>query len=196
MKNKKMFVGIITLALMLMLSACGSSSNQNSSHKNTNTDHKSMKMEKNMDMGGMKMSDSAEVPKGLKEAQNPTFKVGSQAIVHADHMEGMDGAKATIVGAYDTIAYTVTYTPTTGGPEVKNHKWVIQEEIKNAGTQQLKPGTKVTLEADHMEGMMGAEATIDSAEHTTVYMIDYTPTTGGAKVTNHKWVTESELSAK
>jgi uncharacterized protein YceK len=191
-----MFVGIITLALMLMLSACGSSSNQNSSHKNTNTDHKSMKMEKNMDMGGMKMSDSAVVPKGLKEAQNPTFKVGSQAIVHADHMEGMDGAKATIVGAYDTIAYTVTYTPTTGGPEVKNHKWVIQEEIKNAGTQQLKPGTKVTLEADHMEGMMGADATIDSAEHTTVYMIDYTPTTGGAKVTNHKWVTESELSAK
>jgi len=43
---------------------------------------------------------------------------------------------------------------------------------------------------------MGAAGTIDSAEKTTVYMIDYTPTTGGEKVTNHQWVTESELSAK
>ncbi len=34
-------------------------------------------------------------------------------------MEGMKGAKATITGAYDTIAYTVTYKPTTGGEEVK-----------------------------------------------------------------------------
>lgn len=195
MKNKKMSAVIITLALLLMLSACGSSS-QNSSDKNTNTDQKRTKMDKNMDMSGKKMSGSAEVPKGLKEAQNPTFKVGSQAVVHADHMEGMNGAAATIVGAFDTIAYTVTYTPTTGGAPVKNHKWVIQEEIKNAGTEQLKPGTKVILEADHMKGMKGAEATIDTAEHTTVYMINYTPATGGAKVTNHKWVTESELSAK
>lgn len=39
------------------------------------------------------------------------------------------GAKATIVGAYDTTAYAVTYTPTTGGPVVKNHKWVIESEL-------------------------------------------------------------------
>ena len=154
-----------------------------------------MKMDKNMNMGDMQ-SGSGEVPKGLKVTQNPIFKVGSKAVMKADHMEGMNGAEATIVGAYDTTAYAVTYTPTTRGPEVKNHKWVIQEEIKNAGTDPLKPGTKVTLDADHMEGMMGAKGTIDSAEHTTVYMVDYTPTTGGATVKNHKWVTESELSAK
>ncbi len=47
-----------------------------------------------------------------------------------------------------------------------------------------------------MKGMKGAKATIDSAEKTTVYMVDYTPTTGGKKVKNHKWVTESALSAK
>ncbi len=47
-----------------------------------------------------------------------------------------------------------------------------------------------------MKGMDGATAEIDSGEPTTVYMIDYTPTSGGEKVTNHKWVTESELSAK
>lgn len=45
-----------------------------------------------------------------------------------------------------------------------------------------------------MKGMDGATATIDSAEKTTVYMIDYVPTTGGEKMTNHKWVTENELS--
>lgn len=96
----------------------------------------------------------------------------------------------------DTTAYVVDYTPTTGGEKVTNHKWVIQEEIKDADDKNIKPGTEVTLEADHMKGTKGAKATIDSAEKTTVYMVDYTPTTGGEKVTNHKWVTASELSAK
>ena len=189
MKSKKIVTGIVILIVALLLSAWSSNSNQESSEKNINMDHKSMKMD------GM-LSGSAEVPEGLKVAKNPTYKVGSQAVVKADHMEGMYGAKATIVGAYDTIAYAVTYIPTTGGPKVKNHKWVIREEIKNAGDKTLKPGTEVILEADHMEGMIGAKGTIDSAKHTTVYMIDYTPTTGGPKVKNHKWVTESELSTE
>jgi hypothetical protein len=183
MKNKKLMIGIFSLVFMLMLSACANNSDQKTS-------------DKNMNMDGMQHSSSGKVPKGLKEAKDPTYKVGSQAIVKADHMEGMNGAKATIVGAYDTIAYAVTYTPTTGGEKIKNHKWVIQEEIKNPSSETLKPGTEVTLEADHMKGMMGATGTIDSAEKITVYMIDYTPTTGGKKVKNHQWVTESELSTK
>jgi hypothetical protein len=185
MKNKKVVAGIVIVVLALILSAWSSDSYQESPEKNIKANDKKM---------SEIVSDTAEFPKGLKEAKNPTFKVGSQAVVKADHMKGMYGAKATIVGAYDTTAYVVTYTPTTGGPKVKNHKWVIQEEIKNAGTTPLKPGTAVTLEADHMEGMKGAKATIESAEHTTVYMIDYTPTTGGPIVKNHKWVTEGELS--
>ena len=44
--------------------------------------------------------------------------------------------------------------------------------------------------------MNGAAADIDSAELTTVYMVDYTPTSGGEIMKNHKWVTESELSKK
>jgi hypothetical protein len=48
----------------------------------------------------------------------------------------------------------------------------------------------------HTKGMDGAKAEIDSAEKTTVYMINYTSTTDGEEVTNHKWVTESELSPK
>ncbi|WP_040203427.1 YdhK family protein [Neobacillus jeddahensis] len=189
MKSKKYVTGIAMLIVVLMLSAWGSNSNYKGTDKNINTHHKNIKM-------GNMHSGSADVPKGLKQAKNPTFRVGSQAIVKAHHMEGMYGAKATIVGAFDTTAYAVTYTPTTGGPKVKNHKWVIHEEIKNAGAKPLKPGAEVTLAADHMEGMMGAKGTVDSAVHTTVYMIDYTPTTGGPEVKNHKWVIESELSLK
>ncbi|NRS19318.1 DUF1541 domain-containing protein [Brevibacillus sp. HB1.2] len=37
---------------------------------------------------------------------------------------------------------------------------------------------------------------IDPAEQTTVYMLDYTPTTGGEVMKNHKWFVGSELSAK
>jgi len=205
MKTKRLFIGIFTLVLMFTLAACsGKSTTEKSSEKDSSMDHGSMQMDdknsssddKNMDMGEMDHSGSGEVPAGLKVAENPKYKVGSQAIMKADHMEGMNGAEATIVGAYDTTVYAVTYTPATGGDPVKNHKWVIQEEIKDAGDKILEPGTKVTIQADHMEGMNGATGTIDSAEKTTVYMVDYTPTTGGEKVTNHKWVTESELSTK
>jgi len=45
-----------------------------------------------------------------------------------------------------------------------------------------------------MEGMEGVTAKIDSAEETTVYVVDYT-STNGEKIKNHKWLTESELSS-
>jgi hypothetical protein len=141
----------------------------------------------------MNHSGSSEVPEGLKAAENPKYDVGSQAIIESDHMKGMKGAEATIVGAYDTTVYTITYTPTDGGEKVENHKWVIHEEIQDAGDEPFKPGSEVKINAEHMEGMDGATAEIDSAEATTVYMVDFT-TTDGEKVTNHKWVTESELS--
>lgn len=185
---KRITLLLISLITAFSLAACSTATKKN--------DQSSMDDTKQGNMNHMNHSSSGEIPKGLKEEKNPTYKVGSQVIVKTDHMEGMNGAKATVVGAYDTTAYAVSYTPTTGGAKVTNHKWVIQEEIKNAGSETLKPGTEVTLEADHMEGMMDAKGAIDSAEKTTVYMIDYTPTTGGAKVTNHKWVTEDELSTK
>jgi hypothetical protein len=52
------------------------------------------------------------------------------------------------------------------------------------------------LPPSNQERKLSQRQTIDSAEHTTVYMVDYMPTTGGEMVKNHKWVTESELSAK
>lgn len=50
------------------------------------------------------------------------------------------------------------------------------------------------MNASHMEGMEGATATIDSAEDTTVYMVDFVTTDTEEEVQNHKWVTESELA--
>ncbi|WP_090738598.1 YdhK family protein [Paenibacillus sp. Mc5Re-14] len=173
--------------IMIILSGCGNSNTPDQEHTtNSNQQH---------DTSDMNHSTSSELPAGLKEAEHPAFKIGSQATMQADHMAGMKGATATIVGAYTTTAYTVSYTPTTGGEKVTNHKWVIHEEIKDAGSEPYEPGTEVILTADHMKGMDGAKATIDSAVPTTVYMVDYTPTTGGEPVKNHKWVTESELSA-
>ncbi|MGG0667060.1 YdhK family protein [Lederbergia citrisecunda] len=188
MKKHVFFLG---LAMVIGLSGCGDETgNENGTDVNTEPQQQEEDMEMEMNHSG-----SGEVPANLKVAENPTYEVGSKAIIETDHMKGMKGAVATIVGAYDTTAYAISYTPVTGGERVENHKWVIQEEIKDAGEQQLEPGTEVTVEADHMKGMKGATAEIDSAEKTTVYMIDYTPTTGGEKVTNHKWVTEEELSA-
>ncbi|MCP8969265.1 YdhK family protein [Ectobacillus ponti] len=181
MKKQLFILGTIAA---IALSGCSTNT------KDTN--NSSMGNMGSMNHEGMHHSGSGQVPQGLQTAANPKYKVGSQATIKADHMAGMNGAKATIVGAYDTTVYAVSYTPTTGGEKVKNHKWIVQEELEHAGDQPLKPGTEVTLKADHMEGMNGAKATIDSAEKATVYMVDYTAT-DGQKVKNHQWVTESEL---
>lgn len=182
---------LLLVSLFLVLAACGNTNDDNTE----NTENTEENME-GMDHGTMdhNMSSSGEAPEGLKEAEAPTYEVGSKAVINADHMEGMNSAEATIVGAYDTTVYTISYTPTTGGERVEDHKWVIHEELQDAGEAPLEPGTEVTVNADHMEGMNGAKATIDSAEETTVYMVDYTSTTGGEEVKNHKWITESELS--
>ncbi|WP_338780591.1 YdhK family protein [Metabacillus sp. FJAT-52054] len=181
MNRKKMMMFTVSLLAAFGLAAC---SNGGMEEKHGGMDHSKMEH-----------SSSGEVPEGLKEAKNPAYPLGSKTKVKTDHMEGMNGAEGTIAGAYDTTVYAVTYTPKGGGEKVVNHKWVIHEEIENAGEVSFKKGEEVTLMADHMKGMMGAKATIDSAEKTTVYMIDYSPANGGEEVKNHKWVTESELSA-
>lgn len=206
--TNKVILGIIPLTAVLTLSACASSNNEDSTQHETQeesnmTDHNMEDMKdtgetedmQEMDHSNMNHSGSGEVPEGLQDAKNPTFPVGSKAIIQSDHMTGMKGAEATIVGAFDTVVYTVSYTPTNGGEPVTNHKWVIHEELYGVGEEALEPGTEVTINAEHMEGMNGATATIDSTEETTVYMVDFTSTTGEL-VTNHKWVTESELSAQ
>lgn len=131
------------------------------------------------------------VPDGMKKAADPQYPVGSSVTLTADHMPGMRLARALVVGAYDTFTYAVTYTPTTGDPPVKNHKWVVQEEIKGAGTKRLAGGAKVVLTADHMPGMKGARATVVSSTSQPVYAVNYTA--HEKTMTNHKWVVEDEM---
>lgn len=135
--------------------------------------------------------DGGPAPEGIQEASDPTFAVGDTVRVTADHMPGMEGAEATVSGAFDTTTYSVSYTPTDGGEPVEDHKWVVHEELQDPGEASLADGTEVVLQADHMAGMKGAEATIDSSTDETVYMVDMTM--GGMEMTNHKWVVESEL---
>lgn len=205
MLKEKLLLGIVALLLAVVLAACGGGNGENTPDSNADTENdstestemneetQSEEME-DMDHSGMNHSSSGEVPEDLADAENPTYPVGSEAVMHANHMGGMHGAVATIDGAYNTTAYTVTYTPTTGGKKVENHKWVIHEEIENAEEQPYEQGDEVVLEADHMEGMEGVTATIDSAEDITVYMVSYTDTETGEEVKYHKWVTEDELS--
>lgn len=176
----------VSAAFALVLAGCGASTTKEEPVKNEEMSPGEME--------GMDHSSDGSIPEGIMEAENPTYPVGSEAIIETDHMEGMKGATATIVGAFDTTAYSINYTPTDGGEKVMDHKWVVHEEIEDPAPAPLEKGTEVTVLADHMEGMEGAKSEIESAEQTTVYMIDYESTTDGDEVKNHKWVVEDELS--
>ncbi|AGN17712.1 MULTISPECIES: YdhK family protein [Corynebacterium] len=146
------------------------------------------------DDGGHDMEhpeDGGPPPEGITEATDPTYPVGSEVMLTADHMPGMDGAQATISGAFDTTTYSVSYTPTDGGEPVTDHRWVVHEELVDPGEAPLPGGTEVVLNAEHMPGMQGATATIDYSTQETVYMVDID--TGEMTMINHKWVTESEI---
>ncbi|MBD8069284.1 YdhK family protein [Bacillus sp. PS06] len=204
MKNKKILLGLASLLLVFLLAACTgndeatpneSADTESDTHENMDKTEEESDSTEEMDHSGMHHSGSGEVPEGLVDAENPTYPVGSKVMMHAEHMPGMDGAEATVSGAFDTTVYSVTYTPTNGGEPVEDHKWVVHEELENAGVEPYKPGDEVLLNAEHMEGMKGATATIDTAKQTTVYMVDFTDTKTGEQITNHMWVTEDELSS-
>lgn len=139
-------------------------------------------------------ADGGPAPAGIAEAADPTYPVGTEVTLTADHMPGMDGATATISGAFDTTAYAVSYTPTDGGDPVTNHKWVVQEELEGVGDEELASGDTAVMTADHMPGMQGAEATVDASTDETVYMVDIDSPDMTMK--RHKWVVESEIQPK
>src|SRR5699024_8171218 len=132
-------------------------------------------------------------PDDLQEAEETIFMVGREAVIKAEHLPGMKGATATIDGVYDTTAYIVRYIPTDGVEKVEEQKWIIHEAVEDQTEEPYKHGDEVVLEADHMEGMKGATASIDEAIDTVVYMVSYEDTDTGEEVKYHKWVTEEEL---
>ncbi|WP_237186742.1 YdhK family protein [Rothia nasimurium] len=189
MKTLTTRVLALTAASLLALTACGSNDSTAKSEAETlvssaataHADHANHP------------ADGGPAPAGIAEATDPTYPVGTEVVLAADHMSGMDGATATVVGAYQTYTYSVNYTPTDGSAPVTDHKWVVQEELADVGSERLADGTPVTIEAEHMAGMKGAEGTIESSTDETVYMVDFTA--GGMTMKNHKWVTESEIKA-
>ena len=199
MKQRKLLMSLFSLSAAALLAACSTDTNtEEASVGSESVSMESMVEESSSSssegMGDMVHDDSGVIPDGLMEAENPTYKVEESVIMQAGHMEGMEGAEATIVGAFDTIVYEVSYDPTNGDPRVESHQWVIQEEIMDAGTDPFGVGSEVMLEAEHTEGMSGAAATIDASEATTVCIVDYIDTVTGEAIKNHKWVTEMELA--
>ena len=140
----------------------------------------------------MKSIPNSEDLSHYKTADNPTFPIGSKVIIKGEHTKGMKDAKATVVKAYDTVAYSAAYTPA-GGEPVKDAKWIVNEEIVDNNDVAFEVGDKVKTTASHHLGMQGAELTIESVRPTTVYMVDYIDTGTNKKVSNYQWVIEDEL---
>lgn len=191
MKLSRSLIGKLSLLSVLLLGACSTEEANQPDTSQTTTEESSSEHEGHENMVH---DESGEIPEGLEESDNPTYSSRSQVVIQNAHMPGMEGANGTVEGAFDTVAYEVTYDDTETGETVANHKWVVHEEIENPQSEPYQPGDEVELAAYHMPGMQGATATIDSAEDTTVYMVTYTDTETGDTVENHKWLTEEELA--
>lgn len=179
----------LTLAAGLTLSACSDASD--SAEPVPATSENATEDEGHKDMAHDHPEDGGAPPAGIEEAENPTYPVGTEVTLTADHMPGMDGATATISGAFDTTTYSVSYTPTNGDAPVTDHRWVVHEELADPGEAPLADGATAVMTAEHMPGMKDAEATIDYSTQETVYMVDIDNDEMTMK--NHKWVTESEI---
>ncbi|SOC39625.1 YdhK family protein [Ureibacillus acetophenoni] len=197
--EKRLGLIVMSLFLFTILTACG-----NDDTNNSDTEHESHVESRNEVTKDNVQTEEAnnnvtnaptpsEIPEGMKEAENPKFKVGDEVIVNAEHEEGMKGAVGTVTGAFDTIVYSISYTPTHGDFREENHKWVVQEELQGLDEEMLVPGSEVIVETNQEEGMLGAEGEIDTAEKTVAYMVEYITADGTSL---KKWFKESELSAK
>lgn len=124
--TSKLILGTVSLTVVILLSACTGDKNEVGVHE-TKVVNESQG-NSGMDHSSMNPTSTNEVPKGLKIAENPTYPIGSHVVIKADHMEGMKGANATIESALVTTVYMVDYT-STSGEEVKNHKWVTENEL-------------------------------------------------------------------
>src|SRR4051812_17011465 len=98
-RMKKSVLLSLFAAIFLILGACSNANDENTENTEDVENTEDMEDMEGMDHSNMDMSSSGEVPEGLKTAENPTYPVGSKAIIQDSHMEGMKGAEATIVGA-------------------------------------------------------------------------------------------------
>lgn len=79
--------------------------------------------------GGAKVTNHKWVVQEELDAPAGTeLKAGDTVKLKANHMEGMEGAEATIVSAKKETVYMVNYTA--NGQHYTNHKWFTQDELK------------------------------------------------------------------
>lgn len=135
-----------------------------------------------------------EAPTNMTEATNPLYPVGSKVHMTEPHMPSMGGVTAEVTGAYDTTLYTVTFTPKDSDMEMKDHKWVVAEEmVAEDGKESFENGDTVILKAEHMEGMKDQDAVVTGKQAGPAYMVSFEPNDGSEPFTNHKWMSEDEL---
>lgn len=201
--DSKLLLVTMTLLSVLLLSACGWGDKEKNEPTEAGADVTNNLEGTDKQVGEEAADESVEhaghaegqLPEGLKESEKPRFPVGSTAVINASHTDGMEGAIATIKGAYETTVYSVSYTPTNGAPFDENHKWFVEGEISGMGDGEIAVGSDVIINVNHQEGMLGAEGSVDTVEDTTVYVVDYTNSLGET-VTNHMWLKESELQTE
>lgn len=79
--------------------------------------------------GGEKVMNHKWVVQEELEDTKTIAKAGDTVTLTADHMAGMNGAKATVEFALTDTAYVIDYVPSDGGEPVKNHMWVTSDEL-------------------------------------------------------------------
>ena len=191
--NRKVHAAATAAVAVALLAGCGGAAEEDATQSSMTSDSSASDSGTSEAMGDHE-PEGGPPPAGLEKVSSPTYPVGTKVTLTADHMPGMKGAEATVSGAFATTTYAVSYTPTDGGQRVTDHKWVVHEDLEDPGQAPLADGTEVVLDADHMPGMDGAEATIDSSTEETVYMVDVTM--DGMRMTNHKWIVESEIQPR
>src|SRR5690625_6147149 len=138
----------------LALTGCAGTGDNDAAPESTPTQSDTAAEASNPDAGAHDHDpDGGPPPSGIQEATDPTYAVGDHVILNADHMPGMDGAEATISGAFDTTTYSGSYTPTDGGDPATDHKWVVHEEREDPREAPREAGSPVLLNADHSHAM-------------------------------------------
>ena len=132
---------------------------------------------------------------GSRVAENPTFPVGTQALVSHEHFPGAAGSTVTVTGAFDEIAYAVSFQPGAPGfPFEYAHRWIMHTELWGwEDVEIFEPGTVVMLYTDHFPGSRYQIGIIEYYEIGTTYQLDMI-TRYGLPVWDHQWFTESEMS--
>ena len=67
------------------------------------------------------------VQEELKGVGSERLADGTEVTIEADHMPGMKGATGTIASSTTQIVYMVDYEA--DGMTMKNHKWVVEDEL-------------------------------------------------------------------